>query len=114
MMNQLWIEKVFELKEAEAKQSWFTIYFHQQLFAGRSPAVTLTRTQIWLKSVTWQNLADWLRELKQLPHLKIGIVDKLQSHITNTLEDGGTIGLDRPSKYSHPYHWAAFTLTGRG
>jgi hypothetical protein len=30
------------------------------------------------------------------------IVDKLQARITTTLEDGGTIGLDRPSKYSHP------------
>jgi CHAT domain-containing protein/tetratricopeptide (TPR) repeat protein len=98
----------------EISNAWFTIYFHQQLLAGHSPAVALTRSQIWLKSVTWQNLVDWLLELKQLPHLKIGIVEKLQAHITNTLEDGGTIGLDRPSKYSHPYHWAAFTLTGRG
>ena len=98
----------------EISNAWFTIYFHQQLLAGRSPAVALTRTQIWLKTVTWQHLADWLIELKQIPHLKVGIVDKLQSHITNTLEDGGTIGLDRPSKYRDPYHWAAFTLTGRG
>jgi CHAT domain-containing protein/Tfp pilus assembly protein PilF len=80
----------------EISNAWFTIYFHQQLLAGRAPAVALTRTQIWLKGVTWQDLADWLLELKQLPQLKIGIVDKLQSHITNTLEDGGTIGLDRP------------------
>jgi tetratricopeptide (TPR) repeat protein len=98
----------------EISNAWFTIYFHQQLLAGHSPAVALTRSQIWLKTVTWQDLADWLLELKQLPHLKIGIVEKLQAHITNTLEDGGTIGLDRPSKYIHPYHWAAFTLTGRG
>jgi hypothetical protein len=69
----------------EISNAWFTIYFHQQLLAGHSPAIALTRTQIWLKTVTWQNLADWLLELKQLPHLKIGIVDKLQSHITNTL-----------------------------
>jgi CHAT domain-containing protein/ribosomal protein S16 len=98
----------------DTSTAWFTIYFHQQLLTGYSPAIALTRTQIWLKTVTWQHLVDWLLELQQLPHLNIGIVDKLQSHITNTLEDGGTIGLDRPSKYNHPYHWAAFTLTGRG
>ena len=92
----------------------FTIYFYQQLLAGHSPPVALTRSQIWLKTVTWQHLADWLLELKQLPHLKIGIIDKLQAHIENMLKDGGTIELDRPSTYSDPYHWAAFTLAGRG
>ena len=98
----------------EISNAWFTIYFHQQLLAGRSPGVALTITQIWMKDVTWQRLINWLRELKQLSNLKIGIVDKIEARIRNIEEDEGTIGLDRPTKYSHPYYWAAFTITGRG
>jgi CHAT domain-containing protein len=98
----------------EIANAWFTIYFYQQLLAGKSPAVALTITQRWMQQVTWQNLADWLTQLSQLTHLEIGIIDRLNARITNTLKEGGTIGLNTPTKYSHPYCWAAFTLTGEG
>jgi tetratricopeptide (TPR) repeat protein/CHAT domain-containing protein len=98
----------------EIANAWFTIYFYQQLLAGKSPAIALTLTQRWMQQVTWQNLADWLTKISQLPHIDIGIVDRLNARITNTLKEGGTIGLNRPTKYSHAYYWAAFTLTGEG
>lgn len=78
------------------------------------PAVALIRTQIWLKDVTWQGLADWLIELKQLLPPTDEILDTLNPNITNILKEGGKIGLDKPTAYSYPYHWAAFTITGRG
>jgi CHAT domain-containing protein len=98
----------------ESATTWFTIYFYQQLLAGTSPALALTITQRWMRTVTWQNLADWLQELSQLPHLDSGIIDDLYADRTIFLEDEGTMGLEQPTKFSDPYYWAAFTLTGRG
>jgi CHAT domain-containing protein len=98
----------------EIANAWFTIYFYQQLLAGKSPAVALNITQRWLQTVTWQAFADWLTALCQLPNLDIGIIDRLNARSTNTLKEGGTIGLNKPTKYSHPYYWTAFTLTGEG
>jgi CHAT domain-containing protein len=46
----------------EIANAWFTIYFYQQLLAGKSPAVALTMTQRWMQQGTWQNLADWLTQ----------------------------------------------------
>jgi tetratricopeptide (TPR) repeat protein/CHAT domain-containing protein len=98
----------------EIANAWFTIYFHQQLIAGKSPSIALNITQKWMQNVTWRHLADWLTQLSQLPHLDIGIIDRLDARIENTHKEGGTIGLNRPTKYSHPYYWTAFTLTGEG
>ena len=58
----------------EIANAWFTIYFYQQLLAGKSLAVALALTQRWMQTLTWQNLADWLTQLSQLTHLEIGII----------------------------------------
>jgi CHAT domain-containing protein/Flp pilus assembly protein TadD len=98
----------------EIANAWFTIYFYQQLLAGKSPTVSLALTQKWMQILTWQELVDWLTQLSQLPHLGIGIIDRLKAHITNMPKRAGIICLNKPTEYSHPYYWAAFTLTGEG
>ncbi len=98
----------------EIASCWFMIHFYQQLLAGKLPAIALQNTQIWLKTITWQELANWLRNLSQFPGFETGMVEWLETRSQNTLKEGSTIGLDQPTKYSHPYYWATFTLTGQG
>jgi CHAT domain-containing protein len=91
----------------EIANAWFTIYFYQQLLSGKSPAEALAITQRWLQTVTWQELVDWLAQFSSLKIVKVYVNKEI-------LEKEGKIGLDRTTKYSHPFHWAAFTLTGQG
>jgi tetratricopeptide (TPR) repeat protein len=96
----------------EISSAWFMINFYQRLLAGESPALALKNTQNWLKNITWQQLADWIEQLRLLPSLMEG-VDRLEVRAANILKEGSTIGLDQLTEYSDPYHWAAYTLTGQ-
>ncbi len=96
----------------EISSAWFMVNFYQRLLAGESPALALKNTQNWLKNITWQQLANWIEQLGQLPDLREG-VDRLEVRAANTLKEGSTIGLDQLTEYSDPYHWAAYTLTGQ-
>ncbi|EPF22454.1 MAG: tetratricopeptide repeat protein [Microcystis aeruginosa Ma_MB_F_20061100_S19] len=96
----------------EISSAWFMINFYQRLLAGESPALALKNTQNWLKNITWQQLANWIEQLGQLPDLREG-VDRLEVRAANILKEGSTIGLDQLTEYSDPYHWAAYTLTGQ-
>lgn len=96
----------------EISSAWFMIYFYQELLAGDSPALALKNTQNWLKNLTWQELANWIEQLGQLPSLPEG-VDQLNARAENTIKEGSKIGLDQLTKYSDPYYWAAYTLTGQ-
>ncbi|MCA2630458.1 tetratricopeptide repeat protein [Microcystis sp. M091S2] len=96
----------------EISSAWFMINFYQRLLAGESPSLALKNTQNWLKNITWQQIANWIEQLGQLPDLREG-VDRLEVRAANTLKEGSTIGLDQLTEYSDPYHWAAYTLTGQ-
>ncbi|MDB9433436.1 CHAT domain-containing protein [Microcystis aeruginosa] len=96
----------------EISSAWFMVNFYQRLLAGESPSLALKNTQNWLKNITWQQLANWIEQLGQLPDLREG-VDRLEVRAANTLKEGSTIGLDQLTEYSDPYHWAAYTLTGQ-
>jgi CHAT domain-containing protein/tetratricopeptide (TPR) repeat protein len=86
----------------EISSAWLTIRFYQFLLTGDLPAVALRQAQQWLQTVTWQQLADWITQLSQLPELRQGR-DMLTIRAKNTLMEGTIMGLDQPTKYSHPY-----------
>lgn len=97
----------------EISSTWLIARFYQFLLAGKPPRIALQKTQHWLKTLTWQQLSDWISELSQQPELK-QVQDLLAPRAKNTLKEGTIMGLNQPTKYSHPYYWAGFTLTGRG
>jgi CHAT domain-containing protein len=98
----------------EISSAWLMIRFYQFLLTGDTPSMALRQAQHWLQARTWQQLADWIVQLSQLPNLDRGYIDILTPRANNTLKEGTIMGLDKPTKYSHPYYWAAFIMTGQG
>jgi CHAT domain-containing protein len=99
----------------EVSNAYLMIRFYQFLQNGMSPAEALKRSQSWLRTVTRLELADWLIETSRLKSLDPLIKQELEQQAFSLREEAeaSTIDLHHPP-YADPYHWAAFTLTGRG
>ncbi|MBD2028296.1 CHAT domain-containing protein, partial [Leptolyngbya sp. FACHB-711] len=96
----------------EVSNAWIVIRFYQFLLEGVAPASALARAQQWLRTITDADLAAWLTKISHLEGLDPLIKQDLEQQ-AYSLENSSTIALGG-SVYSHPYYWAAFTLTGRG
>jgi CHAT domain-containing protein/Flp pilus assembly protein TadD len=99
----------------EVSNAYLMIRFYQFLQNGMTAAVALKRSQSWLSTVTSLELADWLIKTSSLKSLDPLIKQELEQQAFNLREEANasTIDLHHPP-YADPYHWAAFTLTGRG
>jgi tetratricopeptide (TPR) repeat protein/CHAT domain-containing protein len=98
----------------EVSNAYLMIRFYQFLQNEMHPAEALKRSQSWLSTVVRLELADWLIEASQLKNLDPLIEQELeqQAYILREEVNASTIDLHHPP-YADPYHWAAFTLTGR-
>jgi CHAT domain-containing protein/tetratricopeptide (TPR) repeat protein len=99
----------------EVSNAYLMIRFYQFLQNEMNPAEALKRSQSWLRTVTRLELADWLIETSQLKNLDPLINQELEQQAFSLREEANasTIDLHHPP-YADLYHWAAFTLTGRG
>ncbi len=90
--------------------------FYQQLQAGQPPAVALQSAQMWLKNATRdqliQSLDDAIARIAQFPE------DNMASNTKKSLQlvlkdQCKIITMNKTQQpYSHPYYWAAFTISG--
>jgi len=92
-----------------AASALFMIKFYRLRRKGKPEAVALRKTQQWLRQLSAANLARLYRYVIHHPSLasEHNIRPFLKTELRKLNKMAPT---DKP--YKHPYHWAAFTLTG--
>ncbi len=79
------------------------VEFYRQL-QENPPAIALKTAQTWLQNATRQDLINWCEQNEPLLPGSLGLILEDERDRLSKLEG------DRP--YSHPYFWAAFTVSG--
>ena len=89
------------------------IQFHEYL-KDDAPPVALKKAQTWLRTVSYTDLIEWYQDLAGLmKDYHTGCSGILKSAANHIPQDAATMGLEMSHcPYSHPYHWAGFTITG--
>ena len=98
---------------ADNSSAFLTIEFYRHLKAEIPPAQALKQAQNWLRTVTYVELSQWCKNLSaQLANSDPAISQYLR--ILGISLQGNPDKINSPeTPYAHPYHWAAFTITGR-
>ncbi len=96
----------------EISSAWLMIRFYQYLLAGDPPILALKQAQHWLRTITLSELIDWISALATPAGLAYRWQKELEVQVHLLSGQQGTMEpADRP--YHHPFHWAAYTLTGQ-
>jgi CHAT domain-containing protein len=89
----------------------FAIEFYRQRDRDTAPAAALKRTQRWLRSVTYSELAKWYEEVAEEMAEKDPIcATELRDEAMMIKDDPDKIDTQVPP-YEHPYYWASFIIT---
>jgi CHAT domain-containing protein/tetratricopeptide (TPR) repeat protein len=101
-------------KVNEISAALLMIQFHGYL-KDDAPPVALKKAQNWLRTVTYNDLIKWYEKLMEPleENRHENCWGNLRSAANNIPQEAVTMGLGMShSPYSHPYHWAGFTITG--
>jgi len=87
-----------------AASAILVVQFYRELHQGQSPPLALKAAQTFLRTATRADLVQWLDwAIPKLPRSLSLILESERELIT-------IMTIEQP--YSHPYYWAAFTLSG--
>ena len=97
----------------ERSSALLTIYFYQLLQQGIQPPAALQQAKDWLRQLTNAKLGEWyagelLPLLREANFKSIFFFEMEASRLQENLAK------IEEKPYNHPYHWAAFTITGNG
>jgi CHAT domain-containing protein len=89
-----------------------TIEFYRLIKVGIAPAAALKQAQQWLRVLTYSELAQWYQDLAtQLADYAPSISEYLRTEANILQRDIAKMSSSQPP-FAHPYHWAAFTISG--
>ena len=97
----------------ERSSALLMIYFYQLLQQGIQPPAALQQAKDWLRELTNGKLGEWyagelLPLLREANFKSIFFFEMEASRLQENLAK------IEEKPYNHPYHWAAFTITGNG
>jgi tetratricopeptide (TPR) repeat protein len=104
VLGSLWVVE-------DSVNLWLMVHFYQALLKGQPPAIALQSSQQQFQSLTSNQFISWLTDLGQRLPPHSGVKKILQSEVNGFQKRQETP--DRIN-FRDPYHWAAFTITGRG
>lgn len=95
-----------------ASRALFTIEFYRRIKDGVAPSQALKEAQQWLRTVKYRELAQWYQNMAdELADSPPGVSEYFRKEAIALQEDTSKMSESQPP-FAHPYHWAAFTITG--
>jgi CHAT domain-containing protein len=91
----------------EVSSSLLMIYFYMQLKQVKSPAIAFTAAINWLRHLTYTELETYYQNtLSTLLEHEQSCRKVLETYLKSNQDKQGKL-------FDSPYHWAAFTITGK-
>ncbi len=84
------------------------VEFYRRLQPHKSAASTLAEVTAWLRELTARELTKWYEDLLNNLHPEDL---RIRTHIATQMYRSSKLSPEQ-KLYSHPYYWAAFTITG--